>query len=103
MKKFIKECEECQGNGKTYTNSTWDNDPQYDKVAATVPAVIAYPLKVTTTAGRAIGADMITPATAPIMIDIFCTFLQNLGVLAHHLCFMLILLVVLLLVSLLTE
>ena len=30
MKKFIKECEECQGNGRTYTNSTWDNDPQYD-------------------------------------------------------------------------
>jgi hypothetical protein len=30
MKKFMKECEECQGNGRTYTNSTWDNDPQYD-------------------------------------------------------------------------
>lgn len=30
MKKFIKDCEECQGNGETYTNSTWDNDPQYD-------------------------------------------------------------------------
>ena len=30
MKKFIKDCEECQGNGRTYTNSTWDNDPQYD-------------------------------------------------------------------------
>jgi hypothetical protein len=30
MKKFIKECGECQGTGRTYTNSTWDNDPQYD-------------------------------------------------------------------------
>ena len=29
MKNFFKECEECQGNGRTYTNSTWDNDPQY--------------------------------------------------------------------------
>ena len=30
MKKFIKECGECQGNGYTYTNSTYDKDPQYD-------------------------------------------------------------------------
>jgi len=30
MKKFMKECGECQGNGYTYTNSTYDKDPQYD-------------------------------------------------------------------------
>ena len=31
MKKFIKECTNCQGTGKTGSNNSWDNHPSRDE------------------------------------------------------------------------
>ena len=56
-----------------------------DKAAVTPPTATRYPAVVTIAAGNAIGAAIIAAPTAPAAIPTFCTFFQNLGVLAFHL------------------